>query len=99
MRRSPALVLLLLLAALPVATEAAPLAHHEVLPNGIRLLVAPRPAIPIVALRVYLPKFTLTTVVAEINRWWHTGQSCFSKLLKSMKLNTPAESILDNPTF
>src|SRR6202162_30515 len=54
MRRSLALVLLLLLAALPAATEAAPLAHHEVRPNGIRLLVAPRPAIPIVALRVYL---------------------------------------------
>jgi zinc protease len=54
MRRSLALVPLLLLAALPAATGAAPLAHHEVLPNGIRLLVAPRPAIPIVALRVYL---------------------------------------------
>ena len=54
MRRSLALVPLLLLATLPAATGAAPLAHHEVLPNGIRLLVAPRPAIPIVALRVYL---------------------------------------------
>ncbi len=47
------------------------------------------------SLRVYLPQFTLTSVMAEINRWWHTGQSCFSKLLKTMKLETPAESILD----
>ena len=32
---------------------AAPLAHREVLPNGIVLLVAERPAVPIVAVRVY----------------------------------------------
>ena len=39
---------------LAVATvEAAPLAHREVLPNGIVLLVAERPAVPIVAVRVY----------------------------------------------
>ena len=31
---------------------AAPLAHREVLPNGIVLLVAERPAVPIVAVRV-----------------------------------------------
>jgi len=33
-------------------TAAAPLAHREVLPNGIVLLVAERPAVPIVAVRV-----------------------------------------------
>ena len=33
---------------------AAPLAHREVLPNGIVLLVAERPAVPIVAVRVLL---------------------------------------------
>jgi len=33
---------------------AAPLASREVLPNGIRLLVAPRPSIPIVVLRAYI---------------------------------------------
>jgi len=54
MRRVLALVPLLLLATLPRGIAAAPLAHREVLPNGIRLLVAPRPAIPIVALRVSL---------------------------------------------
>lgn len=39
-----------LLLAAPAA--AAPLAHREVLPNGIVLLVAERPAVPIVAVRV-----------------------------------------------
>jgi zinc protease len=34
--------------------QAAPLAHREVLPNGIVLLVAERPAVPIVAVRVYM---------------------------------------------
>ncbi|MBI4594075.1 MAG: insulinase family protein [Candidatus Rokubacteria bacterium] len=41
----------LLAAAAPAA--AAPLAHREVLPNGLVLLVAERPAVPIVAVRVY----------------------------------------------
>ena len=35
-------------------TGAAPLAHREVLPNGIVLLVAERPAVPIVAVRVLM---------------------------------------------
>ncbi len=43
---------LLLLGAVAPGSAAAPLAHHEVLPNGIRLLVAERPAIPIVVVRV-----------------------------------------------
>lgn len=43
------------LASVGVATvDAAPLAHREVLPNGIVLLVAERPAVPIVAVRVYM---------------------------------------------
>ena len=50
-KRLPLLVLLLLAA----PASAAPLAHREVLPNGIVLLVAERPAVPIVATRVYLP--------------------------------------------
>ena len=44
-------VVWLLLAA---ATEAAPLAHREVLANGAVLLVAERPAIPIVVVRLYV---------------------------------------------
>ena len=47
------------------------------------------------SLRVYLPTFTLGSVMKEINHWWQTGQSCFSKLLKKMKLEQPAQSILD----
>ena len=35
------------------ALEAAPLAHREVLPNGIVLLVAERPGVPIVGVRVF----------------------------------------------
>jgi zinc protease len=46
-----ALVTLLLSAAAPAA--AAPIAHREVLPNGIVLLVAERPGVPIVAVRVF----------------------------------------------
>ena len=50
---------LLLLAALvttlaPTPAPAAPIAHREVLPNGIVLLVAERPGVPIVAARVFL---------------------------------------------
>ena len=37
----------------PAPAAAAPLAHREVLPNGIVLLVAERPAVPIVAVRVF----------------------------------------------
>jgi zinc protease len=50
-RLRPASSLLLVVALVSGAT-AAPLAHREVLPNGIRLLVAERPAIPIVVVRV-----------------------------------------------
>jgi transposase len=48
------------------------------------------------SLRLYLPKFTLVSVIEEINRWWQVGQSCFTKQLKKMKLQPRAESILDN---
>jgi transposase len=47
------------------------------------------------SLRLYLPTFTLGGVLDEINRWWETGRSCFTKLLNKMKLETPAQSILD----
>ena len=47
------------------------------------------------SLRLYLPTFTLASVIAEINRWWQAGQSCFTKLLKKMKLQPRAETILD----
>jgi zinc protease len=44
----------LLATVLVIPAAAAPLAHREVLPNGMVLLVAERPAIPIVVVRVYL---------------------------------------------
>jgi transposase len=53
------------------------------------------------SLRLYLPTFTLPSVVAEIKRWWQAGQSCFTKLLKKLKLaplpaaTEQARSILD----
>jgi len=44
----------LVLAAMAMPATGAPLAHREVLPNGVVLLVAERPAIPIVVVRLYL---------------------------------------------
>src|SRR5881409_878084 len=54
--RPTALLLLaaLLLTLAPTPAPAAPIAHREVLPNGIVLLVAERPGVPIVAARVLL---------------------------------------------
>src|SRR5262249_40400737 len=54
MRRSALLTLLLCLVVLVSTASTAPLAHREVLPNGMVLLVAERPAIPIVITRVYV---------------------------------------------
>jgi transposase len=58
------------------------------------------------SLRLYLPTFTLTTVLDELKWWCYAGQSCFEKLLKKLKLERPPsdESIIDrifpksNPT-
>jgi zinc protease len=48
------LLLLIVLVLVPTApAAAAPLAHREVLANGVVLLVAERPAVPIVAVRVF----------------------------------------------
>jgi zinc protease len=48
------LTMCLMMAALVIPAGAAPLAHREVLPNGMVLLVAERPVIPIVVVRVYV---------------------------------------------
>lgn len=55
-RRLPAacVLVLLLLAGAVAPLGAAPIAHREVLPNGIVLLVAERPAVPIVAVRAFM---------------------------------------------
>ena len=47
------------------------------------------------SLRLYLPTFTLTNVIAEIERWWKEGRSCFTKLLEKLKIASPQHSILD----
>jgi hypothetical protein len=47
------------------------------------------------SLRLYLPTFTLAGIIDEIGRWWKAGQSCFTRLLKNMKLSSPTDSILD----
>ena len=47
------------------------------------------------SLRVYLPHFTLPPVIAEVNRWWQAGQSCFTELLNKLQLPPPTASILD----
>lgn len=47
------------------------------------------------SLRLYLKTFTLASVMDEIERWWQAGQSCFTKLLKKLKLALPKNSVLD----
>ena len=47
------------------------------------------------SLRVHLPKFTLSTILDEIQRWADHGRSCFTELLEKLKLPPPQASILD----
>jgi transposase len=47
------------------------------------------------SLRLYLKTFTLASVMDELERWWQAGQSCFTKLLKKLKLRLPEHSVLD----
>lgn len=47
------------------------------------------------SLRLYLPHFTLASVIEEVGRWCQSGQSCFTKFLKKLKLAVPTESILN----
>ena len=47
------------------------------------------------SLRLYLPTFTLSSVIAEIDRWIEQGRSCFAALLNKLKLRTPQQSVLD----
>ena len=49
------------------------------------------------SLRVYLPTYTLGSVVDELKRWAATGLSCFERLLKKLKLSPRqrAKPILD----
>ena len=47
------------------------------------------------SLRLYLPTFTLATVLVEIDRWWTAGCSCFEKLQKKLKLSSPEKPVID----
>jgi len=47
------------------------------------------------SLRLYLPTFTLSNVIAEIQRWVEKGRSCFTELLKKLKLPVTQQSVLD----
>lgn len=47
------------------------------------------------SLRQYLPDFTLSKVVDEVQRWAVNGQSCFAELLRELNLSCPPKSILD----
>jgi hypothetical protein len=46
------------------------------------------------SLRLYLPNYTLKTVIAETLRWFQTGLSCFEERLRKLNLELPKESIL-----
>jgi uncharacterized coiled-coil protein SlyX len=47
------------------------------------------------SLRLYLPAFTLSNVLTEINSWIDKGRSCFTALLNKLKLAAPQQSVLD----
>jgi transposase len=47
------------------------------------------------SLRLYLKTFTLSSVLEEMKRWWTAGQSCFTRLLKKLKLKLPEKPVLD----
>jgi transposase len=47
------------------------------------------------SLRLYLPTFTLASVLAELKRWWVTGRSCFAELLEKLEFTPPEQSVVD----
>jgi transposase len=47
------------------------------------------------SLRLYLPTFTLSSVLAEIERWVDQNRSCFTALLNRLQIGTPQQSVLD----
>ena len=47
------------------------------------------------SLRLYLPVFTLASVITAVGGWLARGRSCFEELLEKLGLAAPAESILD----
>lgn len=51
------------------------------------------------SLRLYLTSFTLASVIAEIQCWWHTGQSCFSRLLNKLQIPPPPAATAETPSL
>jgi transposase len=47
------------------------------------------------SLRLYLPTFTLVSVIAEVHRWMEAGRSCFTELLEKLKIPSPEQSVLE----
>jgi transposase len=47
------------------------------------------------SLRLYLSKYTLSSVIEEIGRWQETGRSCFRALLDKLGIPLPNHSVLD----
>jgi transposase len=47
------------------------------------------------SLRLYLPCFTLPSVVAETLRWLEAGRSCFAEMLEKLNLPLAERSVLD----
>jgi transposase len=48
------------------------------------------------SLRLYLPSYTLQSVIEEVQRWSVTGRSCFEELLENLGLKRPTKSVLDS---
>ena len=47
------------------------------------------------SLRLYLPQFTLASVLDEMKRWWSVGRSCFADALEKRKQNVSESPVLD----
>jgi len=45
------------------------------------------------SLRLYLPTYTLSSVIAEVDHWCATGRSCFARLAKQLGLTGPEAPI------
>ncbi len=47
------------------------------------------------SLRLYLPTFTLSSVLDELKRWWETGRSCFAELVEKLGYTPPKKPVVD----
>jgi transposase len=47
------------------------------------------------SLRLYLPVFTLSSVLAEMQRWLEVGRSCFAEGLQKLHIPAASSSVLD----